>query len=431
MKKVFPLLCAATIVSSPFAGYAQANEMKQEVEADQTTTVNETEDENTEKATQQEAVKELTLEDVIKRGTENSKNLTVLQLNLELSKNELLKTDYDKNKAARDIKKLEDKIDDLKDERDDLTDINDRIQNSKDRMEHQESIEALEEEIESLEMSVKQLETGQLQLQFQEEEAKEGVRLMLTSSYTNLLLLQEQIDFTKKSLQSAINDVNKHQLLYNLGRVSQEAVRQVQIAKENAERQLEEQEKSYRQTLADLCFDIGVAYNPDMTVKPVGFELLSFEKPTEFNSLIENSYRMKNAQKDLESAILERDQVYKDYEDRKKDVTVYDKENQDYLLKIAETRITTTKDELKVAIEQLYRDAEGSYSAYEEALRHLEIKRKEVEILQLRYNLGRVSKYDFEQAQLGLQAAELGVYETKVQNYTIQQSIAALQKGYI
>ena len=86
----------------------------------------------------------------------------------------------------------------------------------------------------------------------QEEEAKEGIRLMLTSSYTNLLLVQEQINFTKKSLQTAINDVNKHQLLYKFGRVSQEKLRNVQIAKDNVERKLEQQEKSYHQTLADL-----------------------------------------------------------------------------------------------------------------------------------------------------------------------------------
>ena len=119
MKKVFPLLCAVTIVSSPFAVHAQTDEVNQTVEANQTTEIDQTEDESKEPS-QLEVVKELTLEDVIRRGTENSKNLTVLQLNLEVSKNELLKTDYDKNKAARDIKKLEDRIDDLKEERESL-----------------------------------------------------------------------------------------------------------------------------------------------------------------------------------------------------------------------------------------------------------------------------------------------------------------------
>ena len=120
MKKVFPFLCAVTIVSSPFAVHAQTDEVNQTVEADQTTEIDQTEGEAAKEASQLEVVKELTLEDVIRRGTENSKNLTVLQLNLEVTKNELSKTDYDKSKAARDIKKLEDRIDDLKKEREKL-----------------------------------------------------------------------------------------------------------------------------------------------------------------------------------------------------------------------------------------------------------------------------------------------------------------------
>lgn len=427
MKKVVPLLCAVTIVSSQYAVHAETEEITQTVEAKQTTEMNKTE--NTSKdSSQLEVIKELNLEDVIRRGIENSKNLTVLQLNLEVSKNELLKTDYDKNKATRDIKKLEDRIDDLKKEREGL-EGDGKIENGKDRIELQDTIEKLEDEIKSLETAVTRLESGQLQLQMQEEEAKEGARVMLTSNYTDLLLLQEQINFTKKSLQNAVNDVNKHQLLYKLGRVSQEKLSNVQIAKEDVQRQLEQQEKSYRQTLADLSFKIGVAYQPDMVVKPIGFQPVDFAKPGNYSSLIENSYKMKRTQKALETAILDRNDVYNEYE--KGDSTIYDKVDQDYKVKIAEQTMASTKDELQTSIEQLYRNGEDSYSSYKEAVRQLEIKKKELEVLKIRYKLGRVSKYDYKHAQISLQAAELTVYEAKVQNYTIQQSIEALQKGYI
>lgn len=42
-----------------------------------------------------------------------------------------------------------------------------------------------------------------------------------------------------------------------------------------------------------------------------------------------------------------------------------------------------------------------------------------------------MSKYDYEQAQLGLEAAKLTVYEARVQNYIIQQSLESLQKGFL
>ena len=105
----------------------------------------------------------------------------------------------------------------------------------------------------------------------------------------------------------------------------------------------------------------------------------------------------------MESAILDRDDVYKEYEEG--DATIYDKVNQDYLVKIAEQTMASTRDDLQTSIEQLYRNGEDSYSSYKEAVRQLEIKKKELEVLQIRYKLGRVSKYDYEQAQIGLQAS--------------------------
>ena len=52
---------------------------------------------------------------MVKRGTENNKNLAVLQLNLEASKNQLLDTQFNENDVKWDIKDLENKLDDLKD----------------------------------------------------------------------------------------------------------------------------------------------------------------------------------------------------------------------------------------------------------------------------------------------------------------------------
>ncbi|MDQ0242567.1 outer membrane protein TolC [Bacillus fengqiuensis] len=373
MKKVFPLLCAATIVSSSFAVHAQADEQ-------QTVETVESEGEMIQEKNSLEEVKELTLEDAIKRGTEVNTNIKILQFNLEIAKNQLLKIKNDPKMTGQDIKKAEDHIDSLNGEMENL---------------------------------------------------KEGLRLTLTSSYMNMLLLQEEMDFTKKSLQSAINEVDKTQRLYNLGRLMKEALSQAEIARDNTEKQLKEQEKNYNRLLAAFSSDIGIAYNPNTVIKSIRFEALDFETPTNFTLLIEQSYKMKKAQKSLESVMLNRDNVYKDYENGKDNVTIYDKAQQDYQVKIAEEMMASTQVSIEAAIKQLYDKAESSYSSYEEAVQQLEAKRKEMDGLQIRYNLGRISKYDYEKAQLGLAAAELNVYKAKVQNYTIQQSIAALQKGYI
>ena len=71
----------------------------QAAEGDQATVVEETNGENTvqEETTGLEQVEKLTLDDVVGRGTENSKNLTVLSLNLEAAKNQLLDTQFNEN----------------------------------------------------------------------------------------------------------------------------------------------------------------------------------------------------------------------------------------------------------------------------------------------------------------------------------------------
>lgn len=415
MKKLFPLLCTLYIASTPFSAFAQTDEVEQTPESEPT------EGEVTKETGYLEKVIELTLEDVIKRGTENSKNLSLLQINLDISRNDAIRTNYEIKKAERKIKNYESEIDDLKDR--------DRSSTFEERKELRETIEGLEDEIKSLEKAIKQYEAGELKIQYQEEEAKEGVKMMLTSTYSNLLLLKEQMDFTEKSINMAMQEVKKHQILYNLGRITQNELSIVQNSLLDAQKQLEDQKKQYHYTLADLCIDIGISYKPDIVVKPIEIEPAKFEMQADNNSLIEKSFSLKRAQNDLDSAYLEREEIYKEYEKGKE--TVYEKNNQDYLVKLAELNLEMTKNNLRNTIEELYRNAEKSYSTYENVVLQLELKEKEMEAMQIRYNLGRVSQHDFKQAQLELASAELSVYQAKVQNFTIQQSIEALHKGYI
>ncbi len=90
---------------------------------------------------------------MVKRGTENSKNLAVLQLNLEAAKNQLLDTQFNENDVKWDIKDLENKLDDLKDERKDLKDTNEKIYNGQQRIAIDDSIDALEDQIQSITIS--------------------------------------------------------------------------------------------------------------------------------------------------------------------------------------------------------------------------------------------------------------------------------------
>ena len=203
MKKVIPLICALTLVGSPLTGQVFADG------------VNPTEDESVEEVEQPEGeapaeeipeletLTTLTLEEVITRGIENNKNLTVLKLQLDQSESQFLNTEYDKKQLEKDIRDIERKLKDLKREKDNLDNVAAKMGNFQERKAYMDSLEQLEDAIPTLELALKQLKSGELQLTMQQEEAKEGVRLLLTSSYAKLLLQDQQIDNTQIALETA------------------------------------------------------------------------------------------------------------------------------------------------------------------------------------------------------------------------------------
>lgn len=429
MKKIMPLLCAVTIVSSPFSVYVQA------AEEATTTEVNPITDETTvEETSGLEQVDKLTLEDVINRGVENNKNLTVLQLNLEVAKNQLLDTEFDKNDVKWDIRDLENKLDDLKDARADLTDMGSKIANGQERLAIKNTLDTLADQIQSLELAITKLETGQIQLQLQEEEAKAGVRLLLTSAYTSLTLMQDQLDFLQQSIKIAHAQVNKANRMYEIGTGSKDAVRQAVVAETNLKKQIEEVEKNYHQALANLSFDIGVAYNPATVIVPIDYTAIKMVQPKEYSALIDNTYKVKTAQKKVESAIFTRDDAYREYKEDDytgNKVSKYELAQHDYEVKAAEEVLALTKDQIETAIEQLYYQEELAYFAYEEALRKQADIKQDVSLLQVRYKLGVLSKHDYETALIQTKQAELTIAQTTMKAYLTQQSIQALEAGYI
>ncbi|WP_158553454.1 TolC family protein [Peribacillus saganii] len=423
MRKVTTLLCAATIAGLPLAVTAQAaeetnnTEIIENVQPGEGTPAEEVKNED---------VKVLTLEDVIKRGIENDQNLTVMQYELEALKNQTLDVADDKRDALNDVRDLEKKLKRLKDQRDRITDTTKRIINGQERIGINDGLEALDDQITSLENAIKSLESGQVQLKLQEEEVKEGLSLKLTSTYVNLLTLQKQMDFTKKAVQSSINDVQKAEKLYKYGAGSKEAIDQAKREQVNTEKQLEQQQKNYYHDLATLAFDIDVIYNPELQVTPIEMNVTAAAKVENYNSLIEGSFQMKRAKDNLELAKYNRDQAYAD-----EDATQFEKQENDFKVKAAEETIKQLQKELTTKIETLNHNADVSKLNYEESLRKLEDVKLDLVNLEKRYRLGVVSKYNYEQAKLQLEQSTLGAELAKSQYFMVEQSINALNKGFV
>lgn len=430
MKKVIPFICAATIISSPFSAYVQAAEGDTPV-VEQPSGENTTQEET---APGLEQVDKLTLDDVVKRGTENNKNLTLLALNLAATNQQLLDTEFNLGDVKWDIRDLEDTLDDLKDERKDLKDVNSKIYNGQQRIAIQDSLDALDDQIQALELAIKQLKSGELQLQLQQEEAKEGVRLMLTSSYASILMLQEQIEFTEKAVKSATADVKKAQRMYDYGTGSKEAIRKAQVNEKSNKKKQEKLQKQYNHDVANLSFNIGVAFNPNVTIEPIVYTASESKKPESFTSLIENSFKVKNAQQSYETAILTYEDTLREFEEDDNvgaEVSTYEVEQYKLKMQAAEETVVKTKDDVETALEKMYYNADTSYFDYQEALRNAEDMKQDLRVLKVRYKYGYISKRDYESAKIQLDQANLNTYLANMQNFLANESIKASEKGYI
>lgn len=417
MKKMTTFLCAAMIASVPFATAAQAATAAEN---------NQPEKQSTLPISQKEDITSLSLEDVIKRALENEQNLVVLQYQLESLKNQTLGLEDDKRDTEKDIRDLERKLDKLKKERDRLTDAASRIANAKERMAIMDGIEALEDKITALEKAAKQLESGEFQLTSQTEEAKEGITLKLTSTYATLLNLQEQMDFTKKAIQTAGNETRKMELLYEYGAGSKEVVDQAKREQVNLEKQLEQLERNYHHDLATLAFDINVQYRPDLYLMPLPMNVTDSVELKNDESVIEGTFQMKRAKDSLELAKYNRDEVYKD-----EDSNQYEKAEQDYKVKAAEETIVKLHEDITKKIDALKHNADMALFNYEETTRKLEDTKKDLANLQKKYEVGLVSKYDYEKAKIQLDQCILNVETAKTKLFMVQQSIGALKKGYV
>lgn len=416
MKKITALLCTAAIASMPFATVAQASEDAAKAnDANQTEEVQH-EQGSTSEDVQNEDVKVLTLDDVIKRALANEENLVVLQYQLEALKNQTLDLADDKRDTKIDIRDLEKKLDRLRKQRGTLAQ----------RVGVSDALDALDDKIKALEDAIKQLESGQVQLNLQTEEVKEGVSLKLTSTYVDLLNLQKQMDFTKKAIETAKNEVQKAEKLYQYGAGSKEAVDQAKRAQVDLEKQLEQLQKNYYYNLATLAFDINVNYDPNLYLTPVNMDIANITKIEDYASIIEGTFQMKRAKDNLELAKYNRDRAYED-----EDSSQYLKAQKDYEVKAAEETIRKLYEELTTKIDTLNHNADISELNYEEAVRKLENAKTDLANLEKRYRLGVVSKHDYEKAKLQLDQALLNVELAKSARFLVQQSIEALKKGYI
>lgn len=365
-----------------------------------------------------EKLDSLSLEQAIERALNENSSLTLLKYRMQIIETKQGNTNYDFSDMKRDIKDLEDKKDDLKKK---------QANTFAQRYAIQEQLEALDDVIEQLTDAVEQLESGKATLAFSEAEAKESVKMGTTATYTKLLMTKDQLKLQKKALQTKEKEVATMKLQYDLGLISRDKYDKGKREIVRQQTDIAEAEKQLQKDMIEFTLDLGIDYHAAFTLKPVtlsNLQLIQQEKETK--ELIENSYAYKKQLETISITEYTRDQVYED-----EDSTTYEKTEADLNVQVEKENLAQLQLNSEESIRTLYHDVEVGYQAILDAERELTYAKEDYQILKKQYDVGLVSRIQYELASISIEQAQLAYDIAKQSYFILTQKVELLEAGVI
>ena len=285
-------------------------------------------------------------------------------------------------------------------------------------------IEALEDAIIQLDLAINKLAIGEVKLEFETEETKILMEMMLKSNYIQLYSMKEQQVFQELMTEQVEKEINAVKRRVELGLESPFELKKALRNIENQERDLQQLEKDFQRQLAKLALDIGISYHEDIELLPIELEELSPVQRRDVNTLIERSYALKKSDQDLKTAKL--------------DVEHADSKGTEFQIRIAELNQKVAEEnrrqliiDSKKYIDDLYFDAEKGYQDYATKARNLYNAESDYQKLQRQYDLGLVSKYQYEQADAQLKQATFELDMSKIAYYMLLEQVDNMHKGVL
>ncbi|MFD1952757.1 TolC family protein, partial [Paenibacillus thailandensis] len=121
------------------------------------------------------------------------------------------------------------------------------------------------------EVAAKQMENNRANTELDQAEAKEGIALQMTGQYIQLLGERKQIELLEDYIEVLEGDVAKAEALQQAGMASADDIEQLQRQIAAQKDSLKTVSNNYQLGLVQLSFDLGIAYNPDVSLEPVEF----------------------------------------------------------------------------------------------------------------------------------------------------------------
>ncbi|NEU30368.1 TolC family protein [bacterium LRH843] len=364
-----------------------------------------------------ELIESLSLDMALEQALEGNSSLMLLKYQLEIIENQEGNLNKDFRDAKFDVR-------DLERTRDKLRNVSGSFQ---DRLGIQNQLEAFEDVMEQLEKAIEQVKTGKATLAYTDEEAKESIKMATTATYTQLLMSEQQRKFQEKALKTKEKEIAVMKRQLDLGLVSRTNYNKELREIERQKTAIEQSEKEWNKNLAEFALDLGIIYHPDLSLQALKLskpELL--EQETETEELVENSFKYKSQLETISLAEFSRDKVYDD-----KDSNSYEKNEADLNVKVEKENLTKLKADAEESIRKLYYDVEDGYQAILDAERELKFAQEDYQTLQRRYELGLVSRVNYELAQIQVEQAKLTLDLAKQSYFLLTKQVELLEAGVI
>lgn len=364
-----------------------------------------------------DVIKEITLDMAIDRALNDSASLMLLKYQLDLINSQEASVAKDYRDVTIDVRDLERDFDDLRGQEGSF----------QDRYAIYNQLDVFGDTLVQLERAIEQLKTGKVTLQYSEAEARESIKMGTIAAFTQFKMTEDQLALQKQAVTVKEKEVATMKRQYELGLVSRDtyntALRELNIQKSD----IEQVEKNTYQEMVEFALDLGIVFtegftlvNPDLSnLQPV-----TQEKTTD--ELVKNSFQYKSQLEAISLAEFTRDQVYED-----DDSNVYEKNEADLNVQVEKQTLSQLELRLKESVRQLYYDAEDGYQAMLDAERDLKNAEEDYRKLERRYQVGLVSRINYENASIAVEQARVAFELAQKSYFMLTKQIEMVEAGVI
>lgn len=250
-----------------------------------------------------------------------------------------------------------------------------------------------------------------------------GAGLQVTMQYVQLLSLKEQKQFMTDYLNILQKDIEIANTMLQVGIGTADSVRKAEQALVKQKDDLAAVQRNYQLTLVQLSFDIGIEYDPEISVEAMPLPAVEPAVRQSSDELVDLSNAMIAARDNLKQTRLERDESRPN--------NGFQQGYKETNIDIAEKRVAQLEIDLRKKIEATYAEAENNYQSLLIAEQNVKDLQTDAYNMNMRLAGGVISARDNEKFQTKVRQTEMMRNLAHLKYAASIQKITAMEQGLI